>query len=96
MTCTKALENFIATQLNRREQFANGGGQIDLATLQANQGTAAVWAVLIMTVVMYILLMTVGKWIWNTAVVELVSVARPADSVFQIIGLAILVKLVLY
>ncbi len=35
----------------------------------------------------------VGKWLWNTTVAELFTFARPVRSVWQIIGLMILVSL---
>jgi hypothetical protein len=35
----------------------------------------------------------IGKWLWNTTVVELFTFARPVRSVWQIIGLIILLSL---
>ena len=96
MPIHNVVENFIASKLLKREQFANGNEPVDLATLQATYGTAALWTFMIMTIVVYLILMLIGKWLWNTVVVEMITVARPIESVFQLIGLAILVKLVLY
>lgn len=96
MPIHNVIENFIASKLLRKEQFANGTDQIDLATLQQTYGTAALWTAMIMTVAVYILLMLIGKWLWNTVAVDMISVLRPIESVFQLVGLAILVKLVLY
>ena len=36
----------------------------------------------------------VGKWLWNNSVVELIAVARPVHSVWQIIGLMIFISLI--
>ena len=44
----------------------------------------------------YILLLLLGKWIWNNMIVEMFSVVRPVDSILNILGLAILVKLIIY
>ena len=96
MTFHKLLETFIAKQLIRKEQFSNGGAEIDLQTIQSAYGTAGVWSFFIITLVVYIILMLIGKWLWNSVVVEMFTVVRPIDSVFQLIGLAILVKLVVY
>jgi hypothetical protein len=96
MSVQKLLENVIAKQIIKREQFTNGGANMDLQAVQSAYGTAGVWAFFISTIVVYIVLMLIGKYLWNTVVVEMVTVARPIDSVFQLIGLAVLVKLVLY
>ena len=96
MTLHKLLETFIAKQIIRKEQFSNGGTEIDLQKIQSAYGTAGVWSFFIITLVVYIILMLIGKWLWNSVVVEMFTVVRPIDSVFQLIGLAILVKLVVY
>jgi len=96
MTFQKLLENFIAKQIIKREQFSNGGNNMDLQAIQAAYGTAGIWSFFIITIVTYIVLMLIGKWLWNSVAVEMFSVARPIQSVFQLIGLSILVKLVVY
>ena len=52
-------------------------------------------ATLLGFIVGIVILAFVGKWLWNTVVLDLVAVAKPARSVWQIIGLSILVKLIL-
>ena len=96
MPLHNVIENFIASRLLKREQFVNQNDNIDLATLQSTYGTASLLTVLVMTVAVYLLLMLVGKWLWNSTAVQMISVLRPIDSVFQLAGLAILVKLILY
>jgi hypothetical protein len=96
MTFQKILETFIAKQIIKREQFSNGGANMDLESIQAAYGTAGIWSFFILTFVTYLVLMLIGKWLWNTVVVDMVSVARPIESVFQLIGLSIIVKLVVY
>lgn len=51
-------------------------------------------AALLAFVFSIVLIAFVGKWLWNGVVLDLVSVAKPARSVWQIIGLAILMKLI--
>lgn len=41
-----------------------------------------------------LILGSVGKLLWNDVVVELISFAKPARSVFQIIGLLLFVSLI--
>jgi len=96
MSFHKLLETFIAKQIIKKEQFANGGNNMDLEAIQSAYGTAGIWSFFILTITTYVVLMLIGKWLWNSVVVEMVSVARPIESVFQLIGLSILVKLVVY
>jgi hypothetical protein len=51
-------------------------------------------AALLAFVFSIVIIAFVGKWLWNGVVLDLISVAKPARSVWQIIGLAILMKLI--
>jgi len=51
-------------------------------------------AALLAFVFSIVLIAFIGKWLWNGVVLDLISVAKPARSVWQIIGLAILIKLI--
>ena len=44
-------------------------------------------------VVMFTLILLLGKWLWNTVLVALVPAVKPAKSVWQILGLAVLIGL---
>jgi hypothetical protein len=96
MTAQKLLENFIAKQIIKKEQFANGTDNLDMQTIQAAYGTAGVWSFFILTIGVYLVLMLIGKWLWNSVAVDMITVIKPIESVFQLVGLAILVKLILY
>jgi hypothetical protein len=37
----------------------------------------------------------VGKWLWNNVVVDLFSIAKPARSIWQILGLMVMISLLL-
>jgi hypothetical protein len=50
-------------------------------------------AALLAFVFSIVIIAFVGKWLWNGVVLDLISIAKPARSVWQIIGLAILMKL---
>jgi len=51
--------------------------------------------VAILTFVISVLLISlIGLWLWNFSVVPLFEFARPAKSVFQILGLMVLISLV--
>lgn len=40
-------------------------------------------------------ILLVGKYLWNTAICRMISVAKPVDSVFYILGLMLFVGLIL-
>ena len=97
MTLQHIIEKFFSNAMTKnKEQFMNANGQIDIAALQSTENRAAVFAFLVTYVAIYLLLLLLGKWIWNNMVVEMFSVVRPVDSIFNILGLAILVKLIIY
>ena len=41
----------------------------------------------------FVALLFVGKYLWNNVLVDLVSIAKPVKSVWQLIGLAVLISL---
>lgn len=45
-------------------------------------------------IISVILLSFIGKYLWNSVVVDLVSIAKPARNVWQILGLMIFISLV--
>lgn len=51
-------------------------------------------ATLLGFIVGIVILAFIGKWLWNTVVLDLFAIAKPARSVWQIIGLSILIKLI--
>jgi len=40
-----------------------------------------------------LIILLIGKWLWNNVLVRLVSIIKPASSVWQILGFAILVQI---
>jgi hypothetical protein len=44
-------------------------------------------------IISIVILSFIGKWLWNNAVVELFSFAKPARSIWQILGLVIFISL---
>jgi O-antigen ligase len=51
-------------------------------------------SITITLVIMIILMGFVGKWLWNSVVVDLFSFAKPARSFWQIVGLMLFLSLV--
>jgi len=43
--------------------------------------------------IIFVALLFVGKYLWNNVLVDLISIAKPVKSVWQLIGLAVLISL---
>ncbi len=81
------LANAINAVFAKTETF-QGYGQAD----QSMTSRVAVVSLLTL-VVMFALILLLGKWLWNTVLVALVPAVKPAKSVWQILGLAVLIGL---
>jgi hypothetical protein len=81
------LANAINAAIAQTETF-QGYGQAD----QSMTSRVAVVSLLTL-VVMFALILLLGKWLWNTVLVALVPAVKPAKSVWQILGLAVLIGL---
>jgi hypothetical protein len=76
--CSMALEAFASS----REGFDNNSSMM--------QSPLVIFGFLILYLLIVLL---IGKWLWNTVLVRLVSIIKPATSVWQILGFAILVQI---
>ncbi len=70
------------------EGFANADN-----TVERKEANITVVASLITFIIALVLLSLIGKLLWNGVVVDLLSFARPAKSIWQILGLFIFVSL---
>jgi hypothetical protein len=61
---------------------------------EKKDGYVQLVVVLLSFVLSLVILSLIGKLLWNSVVVDLVSVARPAKSFWQILGLYVFVALV--
>ena len=61
--------------------------------LQKMTGKTAVVAFLTLVVIFFLLLL-VGKFLWNEVLIVLMPFIKPASSIWQILGLAVLTSLV--
>lgn len=78
-----AISNAVDAAFARTETFQNGGAEPTRSALVA----------FITLVIMFALILFAGKYLWNTVLVALVPAVKPAKSVWQILGLAILIAL---
>jgi hypothetical protein len=88
MTLQKIVENFIRENNTNQENYSNH---------LANEGNkAALLSFFLIYLGVYLLLMVLGQFLWNNYVVDMFSIARPVNSIWHIVALSILVKLVIY
>lgn len=58
------------------------------------QSAKIVLVSLLTVFVIFILILLVGKYLWNSVLVDLIPAVKPAKSIWQILGLSILLSLV--
>ena len=58
-----------------------------------NSGARSPLVMIVALVLWVILFLLVSKWLWNNVLTKLVTVVKPADSVWQLLGLAVLLSL---
>ena len=88
MTLQKIVENFIRDNNTNQENYANH--------LPSEEDKAALISFFLIYLGVYLLLMVLGQFLWNNYVVDMFSIARPVNSIWHIVALSILVKLVIY
>lgn len=79
------LSNMTVAAISQTETFANPNGMI-------SPGASAIGS-LVAAILVFLLLLLFGQYLWNNALVPLVSVVKPAKSIFEILGVAILIAL---
>jgi hypothetical protein len=88
MTLQKIVENFIRDNNTNQENYANH--------MPNENNKAALISFFLIYLGVYLLLMVLGQFLWNNYVVDMLSIARPVTSIWHIVALSILVKLVIY
>jgi hypothetical protein len=48
----------------------------------------------IVLIIIIIFILIIGKFLWNVVLCKLITIAKPADSIWQILGLSILLNLI--
>ena len=81
------LEKFFTKALSRVENF-NDTNNMDNASKN-------IIPLLLAIVVTEILLLVIGKFLWNNYLVKAVTVVRPIDSVIELFAIAMLLRLLL-
>ena len=80
------LEKFFANALSKVEPFTE--------EKNTNNGKS-VLPILLAVILTEILLLLIGKHLWNNYLVNAVTIVKPIDSVFQLFAIGILIRLLL-
>jgi len=89
MTLQKIVENFIRENTSSNEHYQN-------TSMMENASKASLASFFLIYFGVYLLLMVLGQFLWNSYVVDMFSIAKPVNSIWHIVALSILVKLVIY
>jgi hypothetical protein len=87
----KVLESMINTMIGGSNYEGFQGNPLDFKNVSGKNAMS----MLIALVLVQILVLFFGKFLWNRAVVPLVSFANESTSIWQILGLSILIKLLM-
>jgi len=95
MTLADVIEKFIYHYQTNKEHYINPSfNEVNLET--KNQFSASLLSFVLSYFIIYILILFLGKWIWNTHAVEMISILKPINSIAPLLGLSILVKLLIF
>jgi hypothetical protein len=76
-----------------KEALTNGSTKEGMNGISAWNGSEAL-ASFIVLIIIIIFILIIGKFLWNVVLCKLLTIAKPADSIWQILGLAILLNLI--
>lgn len=82
----ETLTNGLSCAIQKTNEGMNG-------TFYNNNSGANALAAFIVLIIYIIIILFIGKFLWNEVLCRLLSIAKPADNIWQILGLAILLNL---
>lgn len=68
----------------------HGGAKL-LAGQQVNK--KQLFTLFIFTIIWTLIVLFIGRWLWNTILIELIPGIKPITSIWQILGLSVLISL---
>jgi hypothetical protein len=75
------------------EALTSGNTKEGMNGVSSWKGSEAL-AAFIVLIIIIIFILIIGKFLWNVVLCRLLTIAKPADSIWQILGLAILLNLI--
>ena len=88
MTLQQIVQGFISENFSNDEHYRNHS--------MAENNKASLISFFLIYLGVYLLLMLLGQFLWNNYVVDMLTIAKPINSIWHIVALSILVKLVIY
>jgi hypothetical protein len=85
------LKETLQTTIN--SAFMSGNTKEGMNGISNWNGSEALSAFIVMIIIILFILI-IGKFLWNVVLCKLLTIAKPADSIWQILGLAILLNLI--
>lgn len=87
------IEKFILNKFNSNvdENFEN---TVKTTTLNLRRGNVELFAMIVSLLLSQILLLFFGKWLWNTCLVPVSPSINNLNSIWQLLGLSFLLKLI--
>jgi hypothetical protein len=82
------IEKFVLAGLQNTENFGGGRGSMPSSTGEA-------LASLISLVIVYLILLLVGKFLWNEYLVKYVTIVKPIPGIVELLAFSVLVRLFL-
>ena len=91
----RVIEKFIYHFQSNKEHY-NNPSNYEINVDAKNQFSASMLSLLVSYFLIYIILLFLGKWIWNNHAVNMINILNPIDSIIPLVGLSILVKLLIF
>jgi glucan phosphoethanolaminetransferase (alkaline phosphatase superfamily) len=84
------LKETLQTAMNSALQGNTKEGMNGVSSWNGSEALAA----FIVMIIIVLFILIIGKFLWNVVLCKLLTIAKPADSIWQILGLAILLNLI--
>lgn len=85
---SSTIEKFVLAGLQKGEGFGLGGGR---GSMTSSSGEAL--ASLISLVIVYLILLLVGKFLWNEYLVKYVTIIKPIPGIIELLAISVLIRL---
>lgn len=91
MRLSDGVEHVVNCMVNRNNEEFNNNNNVNGGVKPGDRNFGLVYV--ITYIVMLVILLLIGKYLWNNVLTKLVTVVNKANSVVDILGLAILMSI---
>ena len=96
--CVKDTITNIVESVNNRANFVgnNNVGNNNVGNVEDGERNGKGMVVFVITMIIFLIIhLLVCKWLWSSVLIKLLPVVKPAQSVWQLLGLTVLLSLIL-